>query len=50
MLPADTPVTQLSATDKGSEKLAIQPEETPQRSNPGGKKLEFLWNQEKGKN
>ena len=29
MLPADTPVTQLSATDKGSEKLAIQPEETP---------------------
>lgn len=29
MLPADTPVTQLSATDKGSEKLAIQTEETP---------------------
>ena len=29
MLPADTPVTQLSATDRGAEKLAIQPGETP---------------------
>ena len=29
MLLADTPVTQLSATEKGSEKLAIQTEETP---------------------
>ena len=29
MLPADTPVTQLSAIEKGSEKLTSQPEETP---------------------
>ena len=29
MLPADTPVTQLSATDRGAEKLTIQPGETP---------------------
>ncbi|MEC7217739.1 MAG: hypothetical protein VXW44_07625, partial [SAR324 cluster bacterium] len=34
MLPADTPDTQLSATDTGSEKLAIQPEETPPEVEP----------------
>ena len=50
MLPADTPVTQLSATDKDSEIWQFSLKRLPQMSNPGGKKLEFLWNQEKGKN